>query len=174
MEYQDIINAFNVKYAEGKATENALREKAKESLRKARKYARLAALKMEENHRLEKKAWASNKASWVNDVVVPLMKEVSRRTGIDFDLSDLRTFGLRAECPVFSVEGDREKECYVTFTPGDLKDFELFIDTGEEERRFPKGSIGAINGCNKLTEKVVSVETVTDNLRRRYPNLFKD
>ena len=68
---------------------------------------------------------------------------------------------------------DENGEClaYITFTPSFSDKVGLFIDTGNTKSDFGKGTIGEINGFNNEEEEVVSIDTIIENLNRRYPDL---
>ena len=95
------------------------------------------------------------------------MKEVEEKTGIPFNTSHLRSYGIRCNCPVFSADG--KTRLNFTYDEGAKT---LCVDTGESTGEFAEGTLGSINGFNEIAEDVTSVETVIKNLRRRCPEAF--
>ncbi len=172
MEYiQNIISTFRKSKADTDREREDVRKQAYETLQQAKKIMASAARKMTKYHKLMDKA-AGIGVSWVDDVVVPIVQEVNRRTGLSFDTSGgLRTFGLRSECPVFH-KGEDGKVYSLVFTPRFENDsFSLRLDTGQMRNLHAEGTIGSLNGCNNVTEEVNTVEDILRNLKRRFPEI---
>lgn len=161
----DIIGKFKIARAQEVAESNAIKEKAENALQAALRYQSIAAKKMSLYHKLSKQSWnAKFKTGW-DTVVKEVCEEIERRTGLKFDdLDDLRTYGLRCECPVFAYNGEHNESDkpvgYLVFTCGNLDDFKLYVDTKEKKKtgEFPVGSIGELNGFNNVSVEVESIE----------------
>ena len=168
MNYNEIRTRYTAKADQARSLRDELQRKMNEAKAKAIHYHGVAARKMSLFYHLQQEMYETTHVSWLNELVIPLIREVNRRTGLHFDVSDLHTFGLRSECPVFDKT---DKGHSLVFTPETDERFhiQLWIDTGKTSDNFAKNTIGEINGMNNVSEKVESVETVIDNLRRRYP-----
>lgn len=177
---QEISNTFHVAFNENERHVDEVRAQLDQLEQAALRYQRLAAQKMGEKNKLSQKLNAEHGVYWTECLLRPLLVEIEERTGWLFDnKDDLRTFGLRAECPVF-IMGDGFNEyglprvnASITFTiriiheDGELWRFELYYDTGEYVESYPAGSIGAMNGFGNKTVKVESVEQVIEFLRKQ-------
>ncbi len=167
MTYEEIKAAYDTKYAKGRDKQEDIKRLSEKAREQARRHFLLAAKKQALAEELRRKAGLANKANWIDDLVVPLMKEVEEKTGIPFNTSDLRSFGIRCNCPVFSADG--KTRLNFTYDNGAKT---LCVDTDESTREFAEGTLGSINGFNEIAEDVTSVETVIENLRRRFPEAF--
>ena len=177
---QEINTAFHTSYNEQDARMNVVRAEMDKLQEAARRYQRIAARKMGEHYKLRRKLSTMRDVNWVDDLLVPLLCEIEERTGWEFhDKNDLRTYGLRCECPVrINGEGVNEygwpnTRASVTFTSMNTKKtdgtrtWELRYDTGEKSGQFAPGTIGAINGMNNVEAKVESVEQIIEFLRKQ-------
>ncbi len=178
MTYEEITDQFREKREAAQKLKNELRARADAAKAKALQLQGKAARQMTRYHALSDEIVSSTHVSWVDNVVVPLVKEVNRRTGLAFDTEDRRTYGLRAECPVFHDTTDKDgnrKQMNLTFTPSFQNDtFQLYLDTGKTDNRYASDSIGSLNGMNNITQEIHSVEDVINNLRERFPKYFPD
>ena len=94
---------------------------------------------------------------WLEDYVRPILIELARLTpNIAWDFEALRTFGMRAECPVFGKTNEGFT-VGITFTIGT---YGLYYDTGEYKREFAGNTLGDLNGFNNVTAPVDSMETL--------------
>lgn len=170
MTYKSILNSFLAARSSERQAREDIRTEMTRTKARAMHYAGIIARKMTRYHKLEAEADACDKVRFTTHLVTPLMAEVTRLTGIPFDLGDLRTYGLRAECPVFTTEeeGDKERRMMLCFT-FDNREGRLYLDTGEKSHACQPGSIAEINGMDNRTEEVTDVMTVIANLQRRYP-----
>lgn len=164
----DIIGKFKAARAQEVAESNAIKEKAEKALQAALHYQSIAAKKMSLYHKLSEQSWnAKFKTGW-NTVIKEVCEEIERRTGLKFDdLDDLRTYGLRCECPVFAYNGEpnngNKAVGYLVFTPGDLDDFKLYVDTKEKKTdKCPVGSIAQMNGFDNVSVEVESIEQLIE------------
>ena len=163
----DIIGKFKTARAQEVAESNAIKEKAENALQAALRYQSIAAKKMTLYHKLYKQSWNVQKTHWTS-VVKEVCEEIERRTGLKFDdLDDLRTYGLRCECPVFAYKGERNGSNnpvgYLVFTCGSLDDFKLYVDTKEKKTdKFPVGSIAELNGFDNVSVEVESIEQLIE------------
>jgi hypothetical protein len=178
---QDITNGFHTEYHAQQARSKAIQAEAERARTAALRYQRIAAQKMGEYYRLLSKSSREEKIHWTDGLLRPLLVEIERRTGWEFDnKDDLRTYGLRSECPVHIWDGTKNEhgfknyQAYITFTPELNRDdegfysWELYFDTGERTAEcYPSGSIGALNGFNKKRARVESVEQIIDFLQRQ-------
>ena len=167
MTLQEIKAAYTELHDVQEASNKAYETKAEELRKAALRYQAIAARKMAERHRTRSKSY-KNDIHWTSHIVGPILEEVERRTGIHFEHSG-GTYGLRCEYPAFARDENGECIAYLCFTPGE-KD-SVFIDTGEKKGHYHDMSIGALNGMDNIEEEVTSIETVIENLRRRYPEL---
>lgn len=157
-------------YTEQKKQEKAVEAEAEKARAAALRYQRLAAQKMGEYHKLFSKSCSVVTVHWTDDIVLPILREVDKRTGLNFaDKENLNCFGLRHECPVFAHDEKGECIAYLKFTPGE--NGAVYIDTGENTGEYHPDSIGGMNGFGNVTEEVTSVEVVIDNLCRNFPEM---
>lgn len=176
---QEITGAFIAAMKESDARYNATRRESDRLQEAALRYQRLAAQKMGEYYKLWKKHNSERSTCWTTDLLRPLLEEIEERTGWTFaNKNDLRTFGLRCECPVH-IDGDEEDEimgdkkwlAYLTFTPSfrsEEGDCTLYIDTGKSKGViYPAGSIGEMNGFNNEVARVESVEQIIELLQKQ-------
>lgn len=172
---QDISSAFHAEYCEHEAHDNAMRAKLDQLEQAAKRYQRLAAKKMGERNKLSRDWNREPGVYWTDHLLRPLLEEIEERTGWTFaNKNDLRTFGLRCECPVH-IEGDEEDEfgkkwlAYLTFTHRFRDgDHTLYIDTGRTKgTSYPADSIGSLNGFNNETARVESVEQIIELLQKQ-------
>lgn len=178
---QDITNGFHTEYREQQVRCKAIEAEAERARTAALRYQRIAAQKMGEYYRLLSKSSSEERIGWTNGLLRPLLVEIERRTGWEFDnKDDLRTLGLRNACPVHIWDGTKDEygfknyKAYMTFTPELDRDedgfctWELYFDTGEKTgEHYHPNSIGALNGFDNKTAKVESVEQVIDFLQRQ-------
>lgn len=177
---QELSGGFHAAYNEQERRRDIIKAEAEKMKEQAKRYQRIAAQKMGEYYKLYDKASAEWKIGWTDGLLRPLLVEIEERTGWEFDdKDDLRTYGLRAECPVFIIGegtdelGYRNTKAHITFTVSlEHRDdgtwfWELWYDTGEYVKSYPDGSIGALNGFGKKTAKVESVEQVIEFLRKQ-------
>ncbi|MBU2019486.1 MAG: hypothetical protein KJ941_07565 [Bacteroidetes bacterium] len=117
--------------------------------------------------RLEKKENNINYPSWMNELLLPILKEIAKQTpDLDWDFESekqLNNFGLRCECPVFAhKKGANRTIVGITFTPGDLNKGELFYDTGKKLFKAPQNSISNLNNFGNEVAEVKSIEQLIE------------
>lgn len=169
MTFDKILNKYLSAKTKADKERDNLNSQAERAKEEALRNLSEAARKMNEYHLLQKESiQVSSSVSWINNVVVPVVEEVNTRLGTHFDTNNLRSYGLRAECPVF----DGEKHSLV-FTQHKRQDgqFVLMLDTNEKVQNFPSSSIGDNNGFNKVTTEVRSIEDIIENLKSRFPDI---
>lgn len=178
---QEISNTFHAEYHNQEDRINAIKAQAERIRAAAMRYQRLAAQKMGEYNKTCVKLNSTRDVHWTDSLLLPLLMEVEERTGWEFDRKgDLRTFGLRCECPVYINGEGKDQYGYpntkagITFTPELHSDddgyhsWELYFDTGEKSgANYHPDSIGALNGFNNKRAKVESVEQIIDFLQRQ-------
>ena len=172
---QDISNTFHAEYCEHEAHNKAMRVKLDQLEQAAKRFQRLAAKNMGEHNKLCRDWNSEPGVHWTGRLLRPLLEEIEERTGWTFaNKNDLRTFGLRCECPVY-IEGEEEDEfgkkwlADLTFTPSFRDgDHTLYIDTGRTKgTSYPADSIAALNGFNNETARVESVEQIIELLQKQ-------
>lgn len=171
--FQEIKQKFMTTYAHQEERRSAIEAEAKKAREAALRYYGIAARKMGEYHKLTTKAWMSRDTHWTDDLVLPILQEVDRITGLNFhEDNSLNTFGLRCECPVFAKDENGNVLAYLCFTPGDVEKGQVFIDTGEKSyAECSPNSLAALNGYDNVREEVTSIEVIIDNIKRNNPDL---
>ena len=161
MTFEEIVTNYKREKEAQDAHNEKVRAEADKAKADAIRHHKLAVVKMGRYYK------ATNMirydVGWTRNLVAPLMEEVNRRTGMNFDTSRLCTFGLRGECPISAKNENGEYIASLTFT---FEDDRLFIDTGERNNRYSHGTIGGINGFNNKTEEVTGFETIIENLKK--------
>ena len=168
--FEDIRNNFVAAYKEDDERSESFKREASKMRDAALRYQKIAARKMTEYHKLQSKSYHSD-VFWTVDLVKPILREVKERTGMEFSEVGSGCTGLRCEFWTFAYDSNGDCVASLCFMPGDIQNGEIYIDTGEQTGNFEKGTIGEINGMNNRIEKVVSIDTVIENLQRRYPEL---
>lgn len=94
--------------------------------------------------------------NWIKSVIEPLAKELAKRTGLHWEIYG--PFGLNAETSIYLRENmklniTQQKTQHITLIPDNLKDRTYICRyyTGEKTSKYPKGSIGELNGLNNIT-----------------------
>lgn len=180
---QEIMNSFHAEYHAQQLQSKVIKKKADSARAAAQRYQSIAARKMGEYHKLLEKSYRVQEIGWVDGLLRPLLVEIESRTGWEFDnKNDLRTFGLRAECPVYIWDGTKDEygyknfKAYIVFTSDIKRDEEgfythdLYFDTGEITCEYPAGSIADLNHFGRKVEKVESVEQVIEFLQKQMSN----
>lgn len=167
--YEEIIQAYKAAKEEEKKVFDEYEKKEEQLAAAAERYRRIAERKDKEREKMTRRKWESQKTHWTDNIVKPLMDEISQITGIRFDTSDLRTYGISCRCPVSAKDENGKYLAWVTFVPDD--EIKINMYSGEMCDRYPKGSIGELNGYNNIEEPVTSIESILDNLRRNFPKL---
>ena len=170
--YEDICAEYITAYSVAEKKSSETQELANKARQAALRYQCIAARKMNEYNKLSRKSCREfREVNWVNSLLRPLLEEIEHRTGWQFaNKDDLRTLGLRCECPVRILSdsedldeyGERKTKAYIVFTPHEKG---LNYDTGKANNRFPLNSIGEINGFNQEVEEVTSVEQIIEFLQ---------
>lgn len=142
--YQQKVDAYNKACAEVEEEASRYEEKASKLMEKARKCRiKLASMKCPVG-------------DWVADVIEPLAKEIGNRLNLESNVYGPQGLG----CRVLMVFGSKEDEeegiaprLWFTLQPAFQENsFELFYESDEETDRYPQGSLGALNGLNKVTK----------------------
>lgn len=104
--------------------------------------------------KLNKKQYNLDTPNWIDSLVRPLAKEISKELGKDYEIYG--PFGLRSQTSIHWRD-DMTKPITVQPTlslrlvPGDLKKAELKYETGKKKGEFQKNTIGDVNGFNRET-----------------------
>lgn len=169
--YKEIMDAYKAQRECENKVINNLRAQQEKLEAAAERYRRIAERKEKEREKLRDRINMTRKCFWTNGIIKPLMDEVSRITGLHFDTSDLRTFGISCSCPVNAIDQNGNYLAWVTFVPSFANDYEIYMYSGELSNRYPQGSLAEINGGNNIEEPVKGIDTVLANLRRNFPSL---
>ena len=102
--YKEMQETYQTLRDEQERQYEAMNELAEKSREAALRYQRIAARKMGEVHKLRRKAWGCRKVNWTEGLLLPLLQEIDRRTGLNFSESPRPTFGIGCECPVFAKD----------------------------------------------------------------------
>lgn len=154
MTFEEIIANYRQKQEEQNLHNEKMRAEAQQAMADAKKFHKRAIVKMGRYYK------ATNlmkyDVRWTTHIVNPLMEEVNRQTGLNFDLSNPHTTGLRETYSVYTHDENGHASERLTFTwNGDT----LHLYTGEYEK------------SNCKTEEVTCFETIIENLKRNYPLL---
>jgi hypothetical protein len=105
---------------------------------------------------------------WTEQLLRPVLDEIEKQLpGWNCDKDGLLPMGLSCRVSVFFSKEDilqpsnhytRKTSISIIFTPGDLDKSELLYETGEYTNRYGPGTIGAINGFNRVTKPLESIE----------------
>ncbi|MCJ8208131.1 hypothetical protein MUY27_00330 [Mucilaginibacter sp. RS28] len=114
---------------------------------------------------------------WTELLLRPVLNLIKiQLPGWSCDDEHLNPMGLGCRVSVFFTKtelpdnADPWKEgnsIYIVFVPVDLSIGLLHYETGESEQRYPTGTIGAINGFNRKTKPLESVQEAVDFLKRQ-------
>lgn len=169
--YEEIMQAYKTARENENTVINDLEAKRDKLEAAAARYRRIAERKDKESEKLRDRIYAARKTYWTNGIIRPLMDEIKAITGLPFDTSDLRTFGIGCECPVDAKDENGKYLAWITFVPSFSDDYEIYMYSGEKCNRYAPGTIGEMNGGNNVEEPVTGIESVLANLRRRFPEL---
>jgi hypothetical protein len=106
---------------------------------------------------------------WTEQFLRPVIDEI-KPLFPDWICDDerLTPMGLGSRVSLFfTSKSDSEKYIYLVFVPGDLQEAELSYETGESRNRFAKNTIGEINGFNRVTKLVESIEELVAFLKQQ-------
>ncbi|MBZ4187666.1 hypothetical protein [Niabella beijingensis] len=113
---------------------------------------------------------------WTVDLLQPVVNEIKKRLpGWDYDDDQLIPLGLACRVSVFfnkkkntrSSQLSTKKSIHIIFIPGELKNAELLYETGEQVARFDPGTIGEINGFNRVTKPLESIKEAVTFLKKQ-------
>lgn len=121
--------------------------------------------------RLEKKYDKKREENWwIKLLVAPILTHLKERYP-DLYLDDtlLSPMGLRSAVHTWFYDADDWEAtdkilAMLTLTPGDLSKGELWYDTGEVEDDYPEGSIGFINGMNRVSKPLENMEQIYNRI----------
>ena len=103
----------------------------------------------------------NNYPYWTENLLLPILNEVKALTPqLTWDFKRLTPMGMRSAVFVFGSDKDGNTIVGLCFTPGDLDNGIVHIDTGETEGNYSKNSIGNLNGFNNLTTPVESFDDI--------------
>lgn len=116
-------------------------------VKRRKQYERLELAKRELDTKVEC-MW--QRISWFTSLVKPLAIELKRETGAkSYRLGG--PYGLNSEWHIDLLFADG-RWATLSGILGNLDKAELEYHTGEQDKRFPADTLGAINGMNQLTE----------------------
>ena len=155
---KDLIDQYELSYRDAARDKNALRTKAAE-------FEDRAAFCRKEADRLNKEADAIRTPSWIDEVIYPLAKRLSARSGKASRVCG--PFGIGARV-MLTLHNEDDPDDYFEWT--DREDLtieprfndgalELWYVTGETRDLYPKGSLGAMNGFISVLEKLPDEES---------------
>lgn len=171
--FQEIKQKFTDAYTAQEKRQAEFEAKAEKARQSAMRHYSIAARKMGDCYKLKHKGWMSRDIHWTEHLVLPILLEVDKITGLNFheDFTG-HTFGLRNECPVFATDKNGKTVASLCFTPGETEKGQIFIDTGKKRYdQCSPNSIAALNGFDNVTEEVTSIEVIIDNIKRNNPDL---
>ena len=105
--------------------------------------------------------------NWMDTILKPIAEEVCKKFNILNSYEIVGCFGLNCECGMWFFESEEDKKkgdinlikASLTFMPIFGK-IGILIWTGELDNSYEKGSLGDLNGDNKIMEEVTSLEQV--------------
>lgn len=124
--------------------------------------------------RLKSRLEKLHRTNWTKDLLIPVLDEIKNALPEwDYNKNLLHPMGLSCRVSVFFTKKVKMPSSYYTqvtsitiiFSPGDLENSELFYETGESIERYPPGTIGAINGLNRVTKSLESIKEAVDLLK---------
>lgn len=105
-------------------------------------------------YKLEGKYW------WGDTLVRPIMELVKEKfPNVVWDDKDLVPMGLSSRISIFGKTKE-DKLIGLAFIPYDLKEGVLHYETGEQNNRYMRGSIGELNGFNYEKKELKSIEEI--------------
>ncbi|ANH81670.1 hypothetical protein A8C56_12365 [Niabella ginsenosidivorans] len=112
---------------------------------------------------------------WTEDLLRPVLDEIKKQLpGWDYGADRLIPMGLGCRVSVFFTKErfsrspnqyNRNKSISIVFLPGELDNAELLYETGKQLNRYGPDTIGAINGFNRVTKPLQSVEEAVSFLK---------
>lgn len=143
-DFRQKLDAYNKTCCELKEKATRYEEKASELMAKAQKCrGKMASIK-------------PPSGDWVAGVVEPLAKEIGNRLNLESKVYGPQGLGCRVHMVFGSKEAEDEgiaPRWWFTLQPAFQEgSFELFYESDEETDRYPQGSLGALNGLNKVTK----------------------
>ena len=146
---QKFIDKYDSKYKEFERKENYFKleiNKKKKELEKIQN----------ELDNLKEKKKKLNRPSWIDEIIKPLAQEIANKLDKHYEI--LGPFGIC--CRVTLRFGDKEKLSAkddflkITILPDNLKEGKFSYETGETIDKFKKGTIGQVNGMNRVTKEL--------------------
>lgn len=117
--------------------------------------------------RLEKKEDRLVEANWWGDALIrPLLELVKVKfPQLRWDDERLVPMGLGCRVHVFAYVGG-QLACYLALSP-DNGDGRLWYETGEIKEGYPQGSIGAMNGFDRVQKPIETIEEIYTHLENQ-------
>lgn len=107
-----------------------------------------------------------DKSFWGELLVRPIMEAVKEKfPELEWADENLVPMGLCSRISVFTHFND--KTVMLAFTPTDLNNGIISLDTGEKEKGYPKNSIGELNGFGRICEPITDIQQVFDNIQKQ-------
>mgnify|MGYP001611918873 CR=1 FL=1 len=117
--------------------------------------------------RLNKKERRLSDANWWVDALIrPVMELVKAKfPQLTWDDERLIPMGMGCRVHVFAKHNDKSV-AYLAFSP-DNGDGKLWFETGEVKEGYPSGSIGAMNGFDRVQKPLERIEELYSHIVRQ-------
>lgn len=112
---------------------------------------------------------------WTDNLLKPVVEQLKAALPLwTCDDEKFTPMGLGSKVSVFFCNNNQleiddkyaeDNSIYICFLPDDLSSGELLYETGEIKSYFQPGTIGDINGFNRLTKPVESIEELVSFLK---------
>lgn len=114
---------------------------------------------------------------WIDGLLRPVIGQINEQlSGWQWNKGSLTPLGIGTRVTVFFNKDkfprntDKHSYCnyiYMVFLPGELSKGQLLYETGETATRFAPGTIGAMNGFNKMTKPLETIEEAVHFLKKQ-------
>lgn len=106
---------------------------------------------------------------WTELFLRPIINEIKKHfPGWECDDERLTPMGLGSRVSVFfNPKDDPKKYIYIVFVPMEIGKGHLSYETGDSSSRFASGTIGEINGFNRHTKPIDSIDELVQFLQKQ-------
>ncbi len=173
-EYLDASEKDRAEFSEAAEKVASLEDEAALIMKRA---AARAKKKTDQAERIREELRKKESVSWMDGVIKPLAEALAKETGLRSKVSGpcgicCQVYITLCEDPTRSFLGQDHKT--ITLQPDFSEDGLVFrYETGEVTERFAKGTVGAMNGMNNVTEILPSSLDEILKLMRDVPSLRK-